>query len=227
MKSINFLGLGLMGRAMCNNLIKNEYKLVVWNRSREKAEDLQKEAGTSVTVAKSASEAILSHSISLMILWDALSVSSVLDELPANSLSGRVIVNMATISPEESKDLGEKVEKNGGVWIESPVLGNQAVAEKAALNVMVACKNQSDFESVKPILSCIGTPRYFGSVGTAAAAKLSLNFLTGASLVAFSESYAYLEKKWSKSGFIFDCVDKWTSKSCWRILSCLGRKVQK
>jgi len=81
------------------------------------------------------------------------------------------------------------------VFIEAPVLGNQAVAEAAALNVLCACKNETEFESLKPILSCIGTPRYFGAVGTAAAAKISLNFLIGANLAAFSSSFAYLEKK--------------------------------
>jgi len=111
MKSLSFLGLGLMGRPMCKNLIKNEHKLVVWNRSREKTEELQKEVGSSVTVANSAKEAILSNTVTLIMLWDAASVSSVLDELPENGLSKRIIVNMATISPDESKSLGERVEK--------------------------------------------------------------------------------------------------------------------
>jgi len=184
-----------MGRSMCKNLIKNDYKLVVWNRSREKTVELQKEAIANVTVAHSALETVRSSVVTLMMLYDAAAVSSVLDELPGNALSKRVLVNMATISPDESNVLRERVEKNGGVWVEAPVLGSPVVAEKAALNIMVGCNNQADFEGVKPILSCLGIPRYFGTVGKATATKLSCNYLIGAYIVAFSESYAFLEKK--------------------------------
>jgi len=89
----------------------------------------------------------------------------------------------------------KELKKNGGVFVEAPVLGNTTVAQKAGLNVMVGCKNQADFENLTPIFSCLGTPRYFGQIGTATAAKLSFNFMLASTLVTFSESYAYLEKK--------------------------------
>jgi len=100
---------------------------------------------------------------------------------------------MSTISPEDSRAFAERVKSSGGFWVEAPVLGNWMVAEKAGLQIMVGCE-EALFEKYKGIFSCFGTPRYMGSVGAATATKLANNFILGANIAAFAESYAYLEK---------------------------------
>jgi len=100
---------------------------------------------------------------------------------------------MNTIAPEESRNLESLVTSHGGFWIEAPVLGANTVAEKAALKVLVGCKREL-FEAHKSVFACFGTPCYLGVVGAATATKIANNFMLGANIAAFAESYAYLER---------------------------------
>lgn len=192
--SVSFLGLGIMGRPMCKNLVKHGYNVTVWNRTISKAEELQKELGEKISVVSTCQEAVTKNEVTLMMLWDAASVFEVLKSLPPNGFTTRTFINMATISPEESKSIGHFVESSAGTFVEAPVLGSWTVAEKGQLQILVGSKDEAEFQKLLPIFSCFGTPRYLGNIGSGTATKLANNFILGANLVSFSESYAYLEK---------------------------------
>ena len=97
-----------------------------------------------------------------------------------------------TISPEESKQLRELFTSKSASYIEAPVLGNNDVADRGQLQVLVGA-SEEDFAKFTPLFISFGTPRYLGQIGTATSTKLALNFLFGANLTAFATSYGYLQ----------------------------------
>jgi len=191
-KRISVLGIGLMGKPMCKQLLNNGYFVVAWNRTKSRAEAL-KDLSPNVQVTNTAKEAFLATNVSIMMLWDAAAVETTLAELSPDEQKGRIFVNMTTISPDESRSFEKKLSAAGGTWIEAPVLGNSTVAEKGCLQILVGCEEKL-FDSFKPMFSCFGIPRYVGPVGAASATKLANNFILGANLAAFAESYSYLER---------------------------------
>eukprot|EP01127_Copromyxa_protea_P020946 TRINITY_DN7079_c0_g1_i1.p1 TRINITY_DN7079_c0_g1~~TRINITY_DN7079_c0_g1_i1.p1 ORF type:complete len:200 (-),score=51.76 TRINITY_DN7079_c0_g1_i1:20-619(-) len=98
-----------------------------------------------------------------------------------------------TISPEKSKEFFCVVTGMDGEWVESPVLGNQLVAEQGKLQVCVG-GSREQFEKLSPVLSSFGTPRYVGGVGKASTMKLGLNYILGANIVTFSNAYGLMEQ---------------------------------
>lgn len=123
-----------------------------------------------------------------------------------------------TISPEKSQEFHRIITEKKGEWVESPVLGNQLVAEAGKLQVshnlydfgltrkVCVGATREQFDKLSPMLSCLGTPRYVGEVGKATTMKLGmvfdfphsrrqgLNYILGANVVAFSNAFGLMEQ---------------------------------
>ncbi len=185
--NISFLGLGLMGRPMAERLIGAGHRLIVYNRTREKAAPLEK-LGASVAAAPG--EAVEGSPCVIFMVADAPAVGSLLfpPGRPRPNLTGRTVIQMSTISPEESLRLKGEVEAAGGTYIEAPVLGSIPEAEQGRLVVM-AGSTPGQFEEWLPLLRSFSpAPIYVGEAGKAAALKLALNHLIAAEAAAFGLS---------------------------------------
>jgi len=187
---VSILGIGLMGRELAIHLLKGGWKVIAWNRSPSKTEEL-KEAGGDLTIATSSKEAIKSSSVVISVLFSAPIFNEVLDSLDAEDYKGRTFISVSTISPDDSISLYKRVTAHGGEYIEAPVLGNPLVARKAGLQIMIGATKEQ-FEKISKMISLWGIPRYVGEVGAAARVKLSLNNILGSTLAAFTSSCAYL-----------------------------------
>ena len=123
-ETVGFVGLGIMGKPMAENLIEAGYDLVVYNRTREKAEELD-----GATVARSPKEVAEKGDIIITMLPDSPQVEEVLlgeDGVLEGVGEGDLIVDMSTISPLATEELSEKAGEKGASMLDAPVSGGDA-----------------------------------------------------------------------------------------------------
>lgn len=176
---------------MALQLKKEGFDVTAWNRSPEKLAPL---TAAGIQIVEAAKDAIAASDITLTMLSDADAIRTVLLAEPT-SLSGKTILQMGTIAPDESRDLLMQVQAAGGDYFEAPVLGSIPQVKTSTLIVMVGATLEQ-FERWQPILECFGPgPQLMGEVGTAAATKLAMNQLIGSLTAAFSMSLALAQKE--------------------------------
>ncbi|HEY69168.1 MAG TPA: NAD(P)-dependent oxidoreductase [Anaerolineae bacterium] len=183
---IAWLGTGLMGKPMAGRLLQAGYPLSVYNRTPSKAESLRQ---TGARLALSAAEAVQDVDGVVLMLADARAIHDVLFKRDVLVLlSGRTVIQMGTIGPQESLRIRDRVQQAGGEYLEAPVLGSVTPAVSGNLIVMVG-GSQDQFDRWHPLLSCFGPdPVFVGPVGQAAALKLALNQMIASLVAAFSLS---------------------------------------
>ncbi len=185
---VAWLGTGLMGAPMACQLIKAGYRVVVWNRSLDKAKALLELGGD---VAESAERAVAAADVVFTMLSDGETTAKVLGKL---DYAGKTVVQMGTIGPRENQSIAKQIAASGGQYLEAPVLGSIPEAKSGKLIIMAGGK-ENVFEQVLPMLKCIGPePRLVGNVGQASAMKLALNQLIASLTVSFSTSLAFAQE---------------------------------
>lgn len=180
------LGLGLMGGAIALRLHRRGIEVTGWNRSPERGALL---AAAGLPLARSPREAVAGAEAVLLVLSDAPAIRSVLFSGEISPLlQNRVIVQMGTIAPDESRWIAAQVFHEGGRYLEAPVLGSLPEAESGRLIVM-AGGEETLFRRCLPLLSELGNEiRHIGEVGQGAALKLAMNQLIAALTATFSLS---------------------------------------
>jgi len=202
---ISILGTGLMGCAMAQRLIASGHDVTVYNRTREKARSLQK---MGAHCAESAVKAVEATDCSILMLAHAAAIRSVLfpEDLPIIPFERRTIIQMGTISPDESIAIGNGVEGLGGKYLEAPILGSTSEAEAGQLKVMVG-SSKKRFDQWKPLLNCFCEEAiYVGEVGKAAALKLALNQLIVSLTGAFSYSLGIILRRGIDLNLFMDII---------------------
>jgi 2-hydroxy-3-oxopropionate reductase len=152
---IAFLGLGIMGRPMAGHLADAGHDLfVVRHRSPIPDELVQKGAQE----CASAKEAAQKAEVIIAIVPDTPDVEQVLfgENGVADGLSdGKIVVDMSSISPTETKTFAEKIKAKGCGYLDAPVSGGEQGAINAALTIMVGGA-QETFDTVKPLFDTMG-----------------------------------------------------------------------
>jgi 3-hydroxyisobutyrate dehydrogenase len=183
---IGFLGTGLLGFPMAQQLCAAGFPLTAYNRTRAKAEPLR-DGGA--TIAANPAEVVAESDCIILMLTDAPAIREVLltDEV-RSLLAQRTIIQMGTIRPEESLQISNEVQAAGGDYLEAPVLGSIPQAREGKLIVMIGGSTEQ-FTQWRDLLATFGPePRHIGPLGKAAAVKLALNQLIGSLTAAFSLS---------------------------------------
>lgn len=184
--NIAVLGLGLMGAAIALRLQAQGLDVIGWNRSPEKARELSAQG---LETVGSVREAIERADIVIPILSDAPAIVETLFAAGTDDcIEGRVVLQMGTIAPGESRDLAKRVASQGGEYLESPVLGSLPEAQDGRL-ILMAGGDPDLFQRCMPVLLALGSdPRLVGDVGQGAALKLAMNQLIAGLTASFSLS---------------------------------------
>jgi len=189
---ITILGGGLMGQAIAERLLAEQQNVTVFNRSLDNIRSLTK-LGADIT--DDAEQAVTHAEIILLLLSDAAAIESVLASISADNLSGKLIIQMGTISPEQSQSIADRCRLQNAYYLESPVLGSLPEARSGTLIIM-AGGQQVDFEAALPMLKLLAKqPHYIGTVGQGAAMKLAMNQLIAGLTASFSLSLALVESQ--------------------------------
>ncbi len=187
---VGLIGTGLMGKPMSRKVKVAGYDLMVYNRTTEKAKELEKD---NIKVAESLQELRNYADVIMVMLADYNAVVNMLFE-DGVDFQGKTIIQMSTISPKESMLLEERVANLKGKYFEAPVLGSVPQIKEKKLIVLVggSDKQRDDYE--KLFSSFSDKIVYIGEVGKAAAIKLALNQLIASETTAFSMSLGYLRE---------------------------------
>jgi len=189
-----FVGLGNMGQAMARNLIKAGHELIVYNRTRSRAEEL---AGEGAVVAAFPAEACAPGVVMTMLADDGALEETVYgkdgihDALPERG----VHVSFSTISVALARRLAESHRRRRQDFVASPVFGRPQAAEAAKL-LLVAAGPEDVIERCRPLLEAVGD-RLFVLGHEAAAAnalKLGGNLLIASMLEALGEALTLMQK---------------------------------
>ena len=178
----------MLGKAVATRLLKSGYQLTVYNRTREKADQLKT---LGAFVSDSPKDVAKSSDLVITIVKDAQAVEDV--SFGKNGIfdgkhDGLVIADMSTIDPVSSKDIAKKYMERGIPMLDTPVMGGPSQAENGELVVMVG-GNKIVYENHKKIFDTIGNKTfYLGDNGTGHAMKLAMNLQISMLALSLSES---------------------------------------
>ncbi|HTS73698.1 MAG TPA: NAD(P)-dependent oxidoreductase [Gaiellaceae bacterium] len=150
MTTVAVLGTGTMGEPIARNLLRAGFDVRVWNRTREKAEQL---AADGATVFDAAAEATRGAELVLTILADADSTAETVEKLEFDG--GAVWVQSATTGVDGAERLAELAREKGVEFVDAPVLGTRKPAEDAKL-VVLASGPDDALERAQPLFNAIG-----------------------------------------------------------------------
>lgn len=185
MTAIAWIGLGAMGSRMAARLRDAGHELVVWNRTREKAEEL------GVATAASPRDAAERAEVVFTMLTDPDALGAVTegdDGLLAGLREGSVLVEMSTVGPQAVKQLSERMPDRAAL-LDVPVLGSLPQAESGTLKLF-AGGDDATFERAAPLLATLGEPLRTGPLGSGAAAKLVANATLVGTMALLGETLA-------------------------------------
>jgi 2-hydroxy-3-oxopropionate reductase len=188
-EKVGFIGLGIMGGPMAKNLMEASKELVLYNRTREKADELAKDGNADV--AKSPREVAEGSDIIFTMLPDSPQVREVLtggDGVLEGLKEGALVVDMSTISPVVTEELAEKVKEKGASMLDAPVSGGDVGAIEGTLSIMVG-GSEDDFERARPLFEVMGkTVTHFGPVGAGQVVKAANQIVVALTIEAVSEA---------------------------------------
>ena len=180
---IGFIGLGAMGYPMARHLAK-EHEVVVWNRTREKAERHAREYGT--TLAGDLSECAQAD-VLITILPTSTEVDEIVDRLEQHLRKGTLWIDATSGDPNVSRETACRLAARGVEFVDAPVTGAVVGAENATLTIMIG-GTPDNFERAKEVLRLNGkTLIHVGPVGAGHAIKVLTNTIMGATVWITSE----------------------------------------
>lgn len=148
-KKVSIIGLGQMGKKLAQIYIGDGYDVTVWNRSPEKAQDLNAHrVASGVTEALDASDVIVICVLDNSIVFDLINRAG-------SVLLGKTIINFTTGSPEEVKDLEASIKSAGGFYLNGAI---QVAPEQMAMadTTILMAGNKSVFDKYRALLDKLG-----------------------------------------------------------------------
>lgn len=194
MGHVAFIGLGRMGHGMAGRYLDAGLSLAVWNRSKQKAEDLIARGAQWATSPEDA--AIDADAVVTMVADDEASRSVWLGKngAAATMKAGTLAIECSTISYAHALDLSRELDNRGLVYIDSPVTGLPDAAASGKLTLLVGA-HLADLEKARPFLEPLSsTIRHFGAVGTGTVYKLINNLMGAIQIAGIAEGLAIAEQ---------------------------------
>lgn len=194
MAKIGWIGLGNMGAPMSTNLVKAGNEVIVWNRTKSKAQPVL-DAGAAW--ADSPKEIGEKCDIVFTMVADGPTLLKVAlgdDGALAGMSDGKILVDMSTVSAEESATVAEAAKAKGVELVRAPVTGSTALAANASLGIL-ASGDKATYEKVLPYFEKMGKNQfYLGSGEQARIMKLCLNLMIATTMQMEAEAVVLAEK---------------------------------
>lgn len=178
-----------MGSGMAGSLAREGHEVLVWNRTRAKAEAIP---GPHVTVARTVREAVHGCDAVLTVLFDTDAVLGVTSEIAGALAPEAVWIQASTVGPEGARRIAEAA---GGRILDAPVLGTKRPAEEGTLVVLVSGP-PSLVAVARPVFDAVGARTVSAGevIGQASALKLACNAWVGLLTVGTAQSLALAQQ---------------------------------
>ncbi|WP_123377351.1 NAD(P)-dependent oxidoreductase [Aliarcobacter butzleri] len=194
MKKIAFIGVGVMGKFMVSNLLKNGFEVSIYARNKAKVEDSIKEGAVFCETIK---ECVQNKDAIITIVGYPKDVEEVYlsQEGIINSASqNSYLIDMTTTTPTLSVKIHEEAKKKNLKALDAPVSGGDIGAKNATLSIMVGGEKE-DFEACKKLFEAMGkTIVYAGNAGSGQHTKMANQIAIAGVMAGVSEAIAYGKK---------------------------------
>lgn len=191
--NIGFIGLGVMGRPMAENLIGAGHTLTL-SRVKQVSQHLVDKGGKAADSPLAVAQAT---DIIILMLPDTEDVEAVLfgrDGVAEGLSQGKLVIDMSSISPVATKDFAARIEALGCDYLDAPVSGGEVGARSASLTIMVG-GNQAAFDRARPLFETMGKNiTLVGGVGDGQTAKVANQIIVGLTIEAVSEALLFARR---------------------------------
>ena len=191
---IGIIGIGMLGEAVALNLLNLGFDVSVYNRTKEKTAEVEKNGATVMNSPKAVAD---DSELIIIIVKDASAVKEVSfgkNGITESENKKLIVADMSTIEPSESREIADKFEQKQIQKLEIPVMGGPNVAISGKL-VMMASGPKNSFEQCKTIFEKIANKVFFlGTQGTANSIKLAMNLQITMLALSLSEGITLVEK---------------------------------
>ena len=225
MKTIGFIGVGLMGKSMVRNLMKAGFNLRIFARDKSKVDDVINEGAlffTSVGDCVQDCEAVLTIVGFPQDVEDVyFSQGKILD----SARPGAFLIDMTTSSPLLAEKIFEEGTRRGFRMLDAPVTGGDTGAAAGTLSILVGGR-QEDYEECLPIFKAMGTNiNYHGQAGSGQHAKLANQIMIAGAMSGVCEALAYAKAKGLNLQTVLNSVSTGSAGS--KQLEIFGPKIIK
>ncbi len=210
--TVAFLGLGAIGAPMARRVAAREQDVVLWNRTRARAESVAGACGA--RVAATPADAARGAAVVITCLPTSREVQSVLDDGVEQALErGAVLVDCTSGAPEATRAIAARLAERGVEFVDAPVSGGVSGAEQGTLTVM--CGGQAAaVERVRPVLESFGKKIvHVGPVGAGMAVKAVNNALLAAHIWSLGEGLALLARSGVPASTALDVINASSGRS--------------
>lgn len=182
---VGVVGLGLMGTAICERLLDDGYSVVVYNRSRDKAEPfIARGARWSNNPFHECRRVIAS-------LYDTDVVEQVLRQMEPKLAAGKILIDTTTGDPQRTHDMAVWLGERGVDYLEAPISGSSEQTRRHLSTALVAGPEEV-FEASRDLLDCMAAKTYFvGRWGNAVRMKLVTNLVLGLNRAVLAEGLVF------------------------------------
>lgn len=189
---IGFIGLGIMGESMCENIVKKHNDSVyVFDYLKEKVELLESKGAIGCKSSKEIGE---KSDVIITMVPKSEHSKAVYTEIKDVLKKNKICIDMSTIDPEVSIEISEMIKGNGAEFVDAPVVKSKPAAIAGSLGIYVGGSKES-YEKVKPILSYMGENiKHMGGNGKGLVMKICHNALVSQIQNGVNETIALASK---------------------------------
>ena len=189
-KTVGFIGTGLMGLPMAKNILSKKFKLNVWNRTPGKTLELEKKGAK---VFKDIKDLVQNSKVIVsMLANDDVCKAILIKKIQSYLKKGQIVIDMSSTTQNTALEIGKALKKKKVFFLDAPVSGGTIGAEKGTLAIMVG-GDKKIFNTVMPLFKSMGTAIYVGKTGCGQVAKLANQTIVGISIGAVSEALILAE----------------------------------
>jgi 3-hydroxyisobutyrate dehydrogenase-like beta-hydroxyacid dehydrogenase len=206
--NLGFIGIGAMGSRIAGRLLKQGFRVTVFDRNADKANALTQ---SGATVARSIAELACGADVVLSSLTNDEAVRGVYTGSAGvleNIRRGSTIIEMSTVSPETSRAVYRLGSARGVSVLDVPVSGSTSAAEQGSLTLLCG-GDEGSFHAADAVFTAIGRQHfYLGPSGSGSTMKLVVNALLGVGMQAIAEAIVFGEKAGLDRQRLFDVLSK-------------------
>ncbi|EGP5221699.1 2-hydroxy-3-oxopropionate reductase [Enterococcus faecium] len=191
---IGFVGLGIMGKPMAKNLIKDGYEVICYDFNQSNMDEV---AAAGASTAKNSQELANQSDIVITMLPNSPNVEAALfseEGIAAGISEGKIVIDMSSINPVSSQRFAEKLAGLGVEFLDAPVSGGEPKAIDGTIAVMVGGKKKVFDQCYELLLSMASPVTYIGEVGAGNIAKLANQIIVAINIAAVGEALSFATK---------------------------------
>ena len=191
---IGFVGTGVMGKSMALHFLKDGYRVIAYNRTKEKASELLEKGATWVSTPKEVAE---QANVIITMVGFPKDVEEVYfgdQGIIKNAKLGTYVIDMTTSTPTLASRIYDEAKKKGLFALDAPVSGGDVGAKEARLSIMIGGDEEA-FKKIEPLFNLLGTNIvYQGKAGSGQHTKMCNQISIASNMIGVCEAIVYAER---------------------------------